>query len=130
MQSPSTLPSKPELTRRGARARREETIQVNTLSTVLLALLLLPWMRQKRRAAAGGGRAPARVVLVSSRSHVWADVSAWPAYLREDGGVIAHFAREENFPAGVEGPLYPASKLMLQYAVEGLSGLALDSSGE
>lgn len=121
---------------------REETIQVNTLSTTLLALLLLPWLKQQKdrrrnsgssgqQGGAGGRGGPAHLVFVGSGSQLDADIKPWPSYIEQDGGVIAHYARKENYPTGaLNTSMYAASKLMLHYAVEEVSKLALDGNGE
>lgn len=85
---------------------REEIIQVNTLSTSLLAILLVPWMRQHR----GQRNTPARA--------------------EKDGGVLAHYSKEENFEAGLTSPMYNYSKLLLMYALEEVSKMALNEKGE
>ncbi|KAI7788827.1 short-chain dehydrogenase reductase family protein [Diaporthe eres] len=104
----------------------EEIIQVNTLSTSLLALLLVPWMKQLR----GQRRAPARVVFVSSGLHMSVDIRPWSAYAEKEGGVLAHYSKEENFEAGLTSPMYNYSKLLLMYALEEVSKTALDQNGE
>lgn len=105
---------------------REEIIQVNTLSTSLLALLLVPWMKQQR----GQRSAPARVVFVSSGLHMSVDIKPWFTYAEKEGGVLAHYSKEENFQAGLTSPMYNYSKLMLMYALEEVSKMALNEDGE
>lgn len=106
---------------------REETIQVNTVSTTLLALLLLPWLKQYRSQRS----APAHLVLVGSGTHLSVDIKPWPSYIKQDGGVIAYYAKKENFPAGqLSTKMYGTSKLLVQYAIEEMSKLTLDSNGK
>lgn len=104
----------------------EEIIQVNTLSTSLLALLLVPWMKQQR----GQRSTPARVVFVSSGLHMSVDIRPWSTYAEKEGGVLAHYSKEENFEAGLTSPMYNYSKLLLMYALEEVSKMALDQNGE
>ncbi|KAL8365668.1 hypothetical protein RB595_004464 [Gaeumannomyces hyphopodioides] len=95
------------------------TLQVNVLSTVLLAQLLLPWLKSLR-----GVRArPAHLTLVGSGMHLNVDVSKWPALAEKSGGILRHFSARENF-RGQE--LYAVSKLMLQHALAELARAALD----
>lgn len=105
---------------------REEIIQVNTLSTSLLALLLVPWMKQQR----GQRKSPAHVVFVSSGLHMSVDIKPWSTYAEKEGGVLAHYSKEENFEAGLTSPMYNYSKLMLMYALEEVSKMALGQDGE
>lgn len=105
---------------------REEIIQVNTLSTSLLALLLVPWMKQQRAQRS----APARAVFVSSGLHMSVDIKPWFTYAEKEGGVLAHYSKEENFQAGLTSPMYNYSKLMLMYALEEVSKMALNENGE
>ncbi|KAJ0125107.1 short-chain dehydrogenase reductase family protein [Diaporthe amygdali] len=104
----------------------EEIIQVNTLSTTLLALLLIPWMKQQR----GQRSAPAHAVFVSSGLHMSVDIKTWAKYTKEEGGVLAHYSKEENFEAGLTSPMYNYSKLMLMYALEEVTKMASDKNGE
>ncbi|KAG6360257.1 hypothetical protein INS49_011313 [Diaporthe citri] len=104
----------------------EEIIQVNALSTSLLPLLLVPWMKQQR----GQRSTPARVVFVSSGLHMSVDIKPWSTYAEKEGGVLAHYSKEENFEAGLTGPMYNYSKLLLMYALEEVSKMALDQNGE
>lgn len=105
---------------------REEIFQVNTLSTSLLALLLVPWMKQQRAQRS----APARAVFVSSGLHMSVDIKPWFTYAEKEGGVLAHYSKEENFQAGLTSPMYNYSKLMLMYALEEVSKMALNENGE
>lgn len=62
-----------ELTTFADGQRYETTYQVNYLSTVLLAVLLLPVLRKKRGSALGARRQPARLVVVGSSISYWAE---------------------------------------------------------
>lgn len=105
---------------------REEIIQINTLSTSLLAMLLVPWMREQR----GRRSTPSRMVFVSSGLHMSVDIKPWSTYVESEGGVLAHFSKEENFEGGLTGPMYNYSKLLLMYALEEVSKMALNEHGE
>jgi NAD(P)-dependent dehydrogenase (short-subunit alcohol dehydrogenase family) len=93
----------------------EESIQVNVLSSALLGLLLLPWMK-----IAGKGKA--HLGVVTSGRH--RDVDVEKVFPEKD--VLEYFNKEENFP----GPnSYPYSKLMQQYVVNELAKLAVGPDG-
>lgn len=70
------------------------------------------------------------MVFVSSVMHLDAVITSWPSYISEDGGVLAHYSKKENFPtSALFSGLYPVSKLMLQYSIEELTKIALNSDG-
>ncbi|KAI3327981.1 NAD(P)-binding protein [Xylariaceae sp. AK1471] len=96
----------------------EQTIQVNVLSTVLLALLLLPWMKIERK----NRSSPAHLSIVGSSQHLEPDIEAWKTYIAKEGGVLAHYRDPKNWP----GPktMYGATKLMVHYAANELAELA------
>jgi NAD(P)-dependent dehydrogenase (short-subunit alcohol dehydrogenase family) len=93
----------------------EETIQVNVLSTALLALLLLPWIKE-----AGGGKA--HLGFVTSGTHKGVAIDGWP---KED--VLGYLSKEENWP---KGGMYGPSKLLEQYVVNEIAKLAVGSDGK
>lgn len=93
----------------------EESIQVNVLSTTLLALLLLPWMKV-------AGRGKAHLGVVTSGRH--RDVDVEKDFPKKD--VLKHFNKEENFPGANS---YPYTKLMQQYVVHELAKLAVGPDG-
>lgn len=96
-----------------------ESLQVNTLATTLIAGLAVTWMRECR----GNRQDAARVVLVSSGTHLAPNISSWPGVLaRGDGGVLAHYNDEANWPGF--NAMYAISKLLLMYAFEELVKLA------
>lgn len=89
----------------------EETLQVNVLSTTLLALLLLPWMK----ANAPAGRTPHLGVVTSGlHASVRVDFVDSSERLLEHYDDAANFARKQ----------YGISKLFAMYAVEGLAAIA------
>ena len=95
----------------------EETIQVNVLSTALLGLLLLPWMK-----VAGKGKAHLGVVT----SGVVRDVDIGYKWPQKD--ILSFFNKEENRPPGFNG-MYGTSKLLEQYVVNELAKLAIGKDG-
>ncbi|KAI8932963.1 hypothetical protein NX059_010432 [Plenodomus lindquistii] len=104
----------------------EQTIQVHTLSTTLIGLLLLDWMKQKR----GDGTRTPHLVFVTSRKHLLPDITNWVDFSTEAGGILRHFSKEENWPSGEVDPNYSESKLMLTYAVEQICKRALGPGGK
>ncbi|KAE9363950.1 putative short chain dehydrogenase/ reductase [Stipitochalara longipes BDJ] len=102
----------------------EQTIQVNTLSTALLGLLLLHWMRQKRK----GARPTPHLVFVTSRDHLDPHITTW-AELSAQEGLLQHFSDQRNWPTSEWHPNYATSKLMLVYAVEQICKRARGPNG-
>ncbi|KAF3764374.1 putative short chain dehydrogenase/ reductase [Cryphonectria parasitica EP155] len=103
----------------------EEAIQVNTLSTTLLGLLLLPWMKQT---GLGREKIP-HLVFVTSRDHLDPDITTWAEWPEAHGGILRHLSDAENWPSDYLQPNYAASKLMLTYAVEEISKRATGQDG-
>ncbi|KAJ9132604.1 NAD(P)-binding protein [Pleurostoma richardsiae] len=104
----------------------EESIQVNTLSTVLLALLLLPWMKASRKQR----QSAPHLTFVSSGTHASPDVAEWPRWAEKEGGILAHLNKEENWPNRPIDAMYAISKLLLEYAIREICRLALGPGGE
>lgn len=86
----------------------EETIQVSVLSTALLALLLLPWMK-----VAGKGRA--HLGFVTSGRHRAVSIDAWP---KEN--VLQRLSKEENW----SNSMYATAKLLEQYVANEVAKIA------
>jgi NAD(P)-dependent dehydrogenase (short-subunit alcohol dehydrogenase family) len=84
----------------------EEDIQVNTLSTTLLALLLLPKLKESKQIT---GKTPI-LEFVNSGLHQNALV---PTEVRTESNILAHYNKRENFG---EGKQYKFSKAFLMYA--------------
>lgn len=84
----------------------EEDIQVNTLSTTLLAILLLPKLKQSKQYT---GRIPV-LEFVNSGLHQKAVV---PPEVRQEPSVLDYYNRKENHK---EGRQYGFSKVFLRYA--------------
>ncbi|KAE8452795.1 hypothetical protein EG329_013067 [Mollisiaceae sp. DMI_Dod_QoI] len=96
----------------------EESIEVNTLSTTLLALLLLPWMKE-----AGHGKA--HLGVVTSGLHRGVDISEGK-FPQHD--ILTYYNKAENFPQGMSG-MYAINKLLVQYCIREISKLALGPDG-
>ncbi|KAI0426469.1 putative short chain dehydrogenase/ reductase [Xylaria sp. FL1042] len=103
----------------------EQTIQVNTLSTTLLGLLLLRWMKRTRK----GAKASPHLVFVTSRDHLDPDITEWPRW-HVQGGVLKHFSEKGAWPSHMLEPNYAVSKLMLTYAVGNICNMAAHPDGE
>ncbi|TGJ86829.1 hypothetical protein E0Z10_g1956 [Xylaria hypoxylon] len=97
----------------------DQNIQVNVLSTTLLALLLLPWMRAER----ANRSSPAHLSIVGSNSHTATDLKTWEGYIANEGGVMAHYHHSKNFP-GDPNVMYGDTKMMVHYAANELVKLA------
>ncbi|CAG8974564.1 hypothetical protein HYALB_00004360 [Hymenoscyphus albidus] len=105
----------------------EQTIQVNTLSTTLLGLLLLAWMKSERPRR----EYPAHLVFVTSRDHLYPNIKNWPTWA-EQGGILSHLNSKENWPDlwKTTLPNYANCKLLVMYAIAELSKQALDLNSE
>jgi NAD(P)-dependent dehydrogenase (short-subunit alcohol dehydrogenase family) len=91
----------------------EQTIQVTVLSTALLALLLLPWMK-----VAGKGKA--HLGFVTSGRHRTVSIDAWPK-----DNVLRWLSAKENWPAS----MYATAKLLEQYVANEVAKLAIGIDG-
>ncbi|KAK6825716.1 short chain dehydrogenase/ reductase [Apiospora arundinis] len=98
----------------------EQNLQANTLSTTLLAALLLPYLKSER----ANRSSPAHLTLVGSMRHTDPDIDRWHAWASQEGGggVLEHLNRPENFGTGQDR--YASTKLLLQYAFLELVKLA------
>ncbi|KAI1869352.1 uncharacterized protein JN550_005982 [Neoarthrinium moseri] len=105
----------------------EQNIQVNTLSTTLLALLLLPHLKAERP----NRRTAAHLSIVGSMRFGDPDIKEWKSWQvgnkGEGEGVLEHLSRRENFP----GPsvMYASTKLLVMYAFTELVELAKGTDG-
>ncbi|KAG0646351.1 Short chain dehydrogenase atnD [Hyphodiscus hymeniophilus] len=93
----------------------EETIQVNVLSTALLGLLLLPWIKE-------AGKGKAHMGFVTSGLHRSVDIGTWP-----QNDVLGFFSKPQNWP---KGGMYGTSKLLEQYVVNEIAKLAVGKDGK
>lgn len=97
--------------------RWEETLQVNTLSTSLLALLLLPKLKNS-----AVGSTPSHLTIVSSQQFVRVKAEN----VRTEGPLLEHV----NDPRHFNGPKqYGISKLLLEYVVKNLADLVRNEDG-
>ncbi|KAI9692845.1 MAG: hypothetical protein M1822_004839 [Bathelium mastoideum] len=105
----------------------ETTIQNNTLSTTLLGLLLVSWMKEERPHRSD----LAHLVFVTSRDHLDPDITHWAEWAKEEG-ILNHFNDHENWPhwLATTEPNYANSKLLVMYAIEEISKQAIGSDGE
>lgn len=96
----------------------EETLQVNALSTSLLALLLLPKLRNGGSSEFG----PAHLSIVSSQQFTRVKSGS----IRTDGPLLEHLNDPNNF----NGPKqYGISKLLVEYTVKNVSALTRNDNG-
>lgn len=95
----------------------EETLQVNVLSTALLAILLLPWMKT-------AGRGQSHLVFVTSGLHTTINVEE--PFPQTD--ILEYFNKPENFRDGGSG-MYGISKLLETYVVNEIVKLAKGPDG-
>ncbi|KAI1343948.1 NAD(P)-binding protein [Xylariaceae sp. FL0016] len=100
----------------------EQNLQVNVLSTALIALLLLPTLKSQHPYRTSRGKPPSHIVTVGSSRHLDPDIDAWLSYPE---GVLSHYNSPAHFPSPTSGQLYAATKLLQQYAVNELAALAL-----
>jgi len=96
----------------------EETMQVNVLSTALLALLLLP----KLRASKSKDVTP-HLTIVSSALHT----EVKRDQLGDEGSLLSHCNAPENFSGQQQ---YSISKLFVIYVTQELAALATSPGGE
>ena len=103
----------------------EETLQVNTLSTTLLALLLLPKLRSLRL---DDPASSPHLVLVSSELHARVARSSLPSPAQD---ILSSLdAPPEPAATFNGGRQYAISKLLLMYAVKSLASLATLPGGQ
>lgn len=95
----------------------EEDLQINTLSTSLLAFLLLPKLRECSTPSD-----PTHLSIVSSQQFVRVKAES----LRTDGPLLEHL----NSPEGFGGPKqYGISKLLLEYVMKTLADMIRTDNG-
>jgi len=103
----------------------QEELQVNTLSNVLLALLLLPWLRAERR----NRSSPVHFAFTTSTASLSNDISQWEDWASSGEGILNHWNKEDNWPPGLSGG-YNISKALLMYANRELNKLAIGPDGK
>lgn len=95
----------------------EETLQVNTLSTSLLALLLLPKLKESAT-----NSEPTHLSVVSSQQFVRVKAES----LRTDQPLLEHLNSAQHF----HGPKqYGISKLLLEYMMKNIANLVRNDDG-
>jgi NAD(P)-dependent dehydrogenase (short-subunit alcohol dehydrogenase family) len=95
----------------------ETDLQINTLSTTLLSLLLIPWMRSIQRGIQ-------HLTIVGSSSHREVDIlaSSFPKHQ-----VLKYWNDENNYKPAMGA--YTISKLLLHYAALEIAKLAENADG-
>ncbi|KAF2737498.1 NAD(P)-binding protein [Polyplosphaeria fusca] len=103
----------------------ERTIQINTIGTTLVGLLLLGWMRGARAQRTS----PAHINFLSSREHLYPDIDQLERWSQEKDGILRQVCSKNNWPGGFwdAEPNYAISKLLVMYTIEGISNFALGS---
>ena len=96
-------------------------MQVNVLSTALLALLLLPWLKS-------AGRGKAHLGIVGSGLHRGVDISAGNGWPQED--VVKYWNEKENWQKKGGQGMYGVSKLLVQYCMGEIAKLAKGEDGK
>ncbi|ROW13644.1 hypothetical protein VPNG_04525 [Cytospora leucostoma] len=106
----------------------EKTIQINTIGTTLIGLLLLGWVRGARDQRAS----PAHLVFVSSREHLYPDLDELARWSRREDGVLRQVCSRDNWPSHWwdAEPNYAVSKLLIMYTIEEISRLARGPDGD
>jgi NAD(P)-dependent dehydrogenase (short-subunit alcohol dehydrogenase family) len=97
----------------------EGDLQVNLLSTTLLALLLLPWMKSIKK--------PGQVqhlTFTGSGSHMNPNIEA-SKFPKQD--ILKYWNEKAHFESGQWN--YGVSKLLLMYATREIANLTLDDGG-
>ncbi|KAI1330008.1 NAD(P)-binding protein [Xylariaceae sp. FL0255] len=90
----------------------EQNIQVNVLSTVLIAFLLLPWMKSERVNRSG----PSHLSIVGSEKHLDPNIKLWNTIITQGSkdGMLAYYNDPKKWP-GPDG-MYGITKLMVTYS--------------
>ena len=106
----------------------EETIQVNTVSTVFLATLLLPLLTS----TAISTNTQPRLTIISSRTSLMGSAFPTSASVLDSTTPLKAMSQQENFPAGAVGgqAQYARSKLMLEYAMRRMVQLPITRSAQ
>ncbi|KAI1388871.1 NAD(P)-binding protein [Hypoxylon trugodes] len=96
----------------------EQNVQANALSTALLAILLLPWLKAER----ANRSSPAHLAIVGSSRHQDVNIEDWKKWEAETG-ILNHYNKPENWTSPDD--MYAATKLMVHYAIDELVKMAL-----
>ncbi len=95
----------------------EQTLQVNVLSTALLALLLLPKLRASKT-----GNEPTHLTIVSSGTHT----RMREEHFRTDGNLMEWLNRKEDYNGQKQ---YGISKLLVEWITKELAAMTTEPSG-
>ncbi|KAH6843287.1 hypothetical protein B0I37DRAFT_314540 [Chaetomium sp. MPI-CAGE-AT-0009] len=106
----------------------EKTIQINTIGTTLMGLLLLGWMRGARDQRAS----PAHMVFLNSREHLDPDLDELVRWSQQKDGILRQVCSKDNWPSHWwdAEPNYAVSKLLLTYTLEEITRLARGPDGD
>lgn len=99
-------------------------MQVNTLSTILLGLLLLQWMKRIHH----NTQMVPHLMFVTSRDHLDPDIRDWSSWAT-DQGIVRHLSDPQNWSPDHIAPNYANSKLLTTYAVDYIREEALGQDG-
>lgn len=99
----------------------EETLQVNTVSTIFLAMLLLPLLTSTAKST----NTQTHLTIVSSRTALMNSAFPTSDSVLNSTAPLKTMSQQEQFPAGVGGgpAQYARSKLMLEYAMRRMAQL-------
>lgn len=97
----------------------EETLQVNVISTSLLALLLLPKLRASKTRTS-----TPHLTFVGSGTHRFVK----PKNVQIEGNLLDHLNSEKEFLGG--GPQYGISKLLVEYVKGEIAAITRQRNGE
>ncbi|KAH7020872.1 uncharacterized protein B0I36DRAFT_367353 [Microdochium trichocladiopsis] len=97
----------------------EQALQVNAISTALLARLLLESMLREHPHR----KTPAHMALTGSTRHTDGDVDVLGRWAKTDG-IVGHLNKPENYPGS--SLTYQNTKLLAHYAMENVAELARD----
>lgn len=108
----------------------EDTLQVNTISTIYLAVLILPLLVSTAKSTS----IPTHLTFISSRTAVRVPTASLPPYLSEEKPPLQLMSEASKFPPGFFGgqARYGESKLLLEYGMRNLvqSPILKDESGK
>jgi NAD(P)-dependent dehydrogenase (short-subunit alcohol dehydrogenase family) len=102
---------------KGSHEGWEESLQVNTLSTSMLALLLIP--KLKKSASAEN---PAHLIAVSSQQFVRVQANS----MKTDDALLPYLNEEANFQGRTQ---YGISKLLLEFVMKKIANLSRNEDG-
>ncbi|CAI6090749.1 unnamed protein product [Clonostachys chloroleuca] len=106
----------------------ERTIQINTIGSTLIGLLLLGWMREGR----DDRESPSRMIFLSSREHLYPNMDELTKWSQHEHGILRQVCCQENWPGSFweAEPNYAVSKLLLMYTIEEITRMARGPDGD